>query len=158
MWYTLRHGEDSAHTLRRGGLRADQEKERLVRRPHREDTRFGKHRLRGVPQAAPGIYCLIDEYDNFTNTILAESDEGAYNALCHDDGFFKQFFTELKALTTSLDAPLKRLFITGVSPVTMDDVTSGFNIGTGTTNGPSVELHRLVLVFHGGDCVLAEAV
>ena len=33
-------------------------------------------------------------------------------------------------LTTDLDAPLKRLFITGVSPVTMDDVTSGFNIGT----------------------------
>ena len=77
-----------------------------------------------------GIYCLIDEYDNFTNTILAESGADAYNALCHGDGFFKQFFTELKALTTSLDAPLKRLFITGVSPVTMDDVTSGFNIGT----------------------------
>ena len=77
-----------------------------------------------------GVYVIIDEYDNFTNTILAESDQAAYNALCHGDGFFKQFFTVLKALTTSLDAPLKRMFITGVSPVTMDDVTSGFNIGT----------------------------
>ena len=77
-----------------------------------------------------GIYVIIDEYDNFTNTILAESGQAAYNALCHGDGFFKQFFTVLKALTTSLDAPLKRMFITGVSPVTMDDVTSGFNIGT----------------------------
>ena len=84
----------------------------------------------GLQGVEPGIYCLIDEYDNFTNTILAESGLNAYNELCHGDGFFKQFFTELKALTTSLDAPLKRLFITGVSPVTMDDVTSGFNIGT----------------------------
>ena len=84
----------------------------------------------GMKGVEPGIYCIIDEYDNFTNTILAESGEAAYSALCHGDGFFKQFFTGLKTLTTSLDAPLKRLFITGVSPVTMDDVTSGFNIGT----------------------------
>ena len=90
----------------------------------------------GMKGVEPGIYCLIDEYDNFTNTILAESGEAAYNALCHGDGFFKQFFTELKALTTSLDAPLKRLFITGVSPVTMDDVTSGFNIGTNISLRP----------------------
>ncbi len=84
----------------------------------------------GMKGHEPGICCLIDEYDNFTNTILAESGLGAYNDLCHGDGFFKQFFNELKTLTTSLDAPLKRLFVTGVSPVTMDDVTSGFNIGT----------------------------
>ena len=77
-----------------------------------------------------GIYVIIDEYDNFTNTILAESGQKAYEPLCHGGGFFKQFFGVLKSLTTSLDAPLKRLFITGVSPVTMDDVTSGFNIGT----------------------------
>ena len=83
-----------------------------------------------------GIYCIIDEYDNFTNTILTERGEAAYNALCHGDGFFKQFFTVLKALTTSLDAPLKRLFITGVSPVTMDDVTSGFNIGANISLDP----------------------
>ena len=90
----------------------------------------------GLQGCETGIYCLIDEYDNFTNTILAESGQAAYDALCHGDGFFKQFFTELKALTTSLDAPLKRLFITGVSPVTMDDVTSGFNIGTNISLDP----------------------
>ena len=82
------------------------------------------------------LYVIIDEYDNFTNTILAESGHGAYEALCHGDGFFKQFFTDLKVLTTDLDAPLKRLFITGVSPVTMDDVTSGFNIGTNISLDP----------------------
>ncbi len=82
------------------------------------------------------IYVIIDEYDNFTNTILAESGEAAYEMLCHGGGFFKQFFGVLKSLTTSLDAPLKRLFITGVSPVTMDDVTSGFNIGTNISLDP----------------------
>ena len=76
------------------------------------------------------LYVLIDEYDNFTNTVLAESGLSAYNDLCHGDGFFKQFFTLLKASAGGMDAPVKRLFITGVSPVTMDDVTSGFNIGT----------------------------
>ncbi|MBR4171384.1 MAG: AAA family ATPase [Kiritimatiellae bacterium] len=76
------------------------------------------------------VYVFIDEYDNFTNTILAESGMEAYNDLCHGDGFFKQFFTSLKMMTTAIDAPVKRIFITGVSPVTMDDVTSGFNIGT----------------------------
>ena len=83
-----------------------------------------------------GIYVIIDEYDNFTNTILAESGQAAYERLCHGGGFFKQFFGVLKSLTTSLDAPLKRLFITGVSPVTMDDVTSGFNIGTNISLWP----------------------
>ena len=76
------------------------------------------------------LYVLIDEYDNFTNTILAESGLDAYNDLCHGDGFFKDFFTRLKTATSGTDAPVTRLFITGVSPVTMDDVTSGFNIGT----------------------------
>ena len=78
----------------------------------------------------PPLYVIIDEYDNFTNTILAESGLNAYNDLCHGDGFFKDFFARLKAATTGTEAPVTRLFITGVSPVTMDDVTSGFNIGT----------------------------
>ena len=76
------------------------------------------------------LYVLIDEYDNFTNTILAESGRKAYDELCHGGGFFKQFFANLKTATSDTDAPVTRLFITGVSPVTMDDVTSGFNIGT----------------------------
>ena len=82
------------------------------------------------------LYVLIDEYDNFTNTILAESGLKAYNDLCHGDGFFKQFFTNLKDATTGTEAPVTRLFITGVSPVTMDDVTSGFNIGTNISLDP----------------------
>ena len=84
----------------------------------------------GMRECAHRLYVVIDEYDNFTNTILAESGEKAYNDLCHGDGFFKQFFTILKTATGGTNAPVTRLFITGVSPVTMDDVTSGFNIGT----------------------------
>ena len=84
----------------------------------------------GVKGTGIKLYVLIDEYDNFTNTILAESGERAYNELCHGGGFFKRFFTNLKAATSDTEAPVTRLFITGVSPVTMDDVTSGFNIGT----------------------------
>ena len=83
--------------------------------------------MRSTPRK---LYVIIDEYDNFTNTILAESGQKAYDDLCHGDGFFKQFFTILKTATSGANAPVTRLFITGVSPVTMDDVTSGFNIGT----------------------------
>ena len=82
------------------------------------------------------LYVIIDEYDNFTNTILAESRE-RYEALCHGDGFFKQFFNELKLATTGTDAPVTRLFVTGVTPVTMDDVTSGFNIAANISMDPA---------------------
>ncbi|MBQ6339842.1 MAG: AAA family ATPase, partial [Kiritimatiellae bacterium] len=84
----------------------------------------------GLQHTDRKLYIIIDEYDNFTNTILAEYGVDAYNRLCHGDGFFKDFFTRLKAATSGTEAPVARLFITGVSPVTMDDVTSGFNIGT----------------------------
>jgi hypothetical protein len=76
------------------------------------------------------IYLLIDEYDNFTNTILTTDGQGAYHNLTHGSGFFRYFFNLLKGATGGQIAGLTRLFITGVSPVTMDDVTSGFNIGT----------------------------
>ena len=79
------------------------------------------------------IYLLIDEYDNFTNTILSSEGNNVYRALTHDSGFYHGFFNIVKAITTGPEAPVKRMFITGVSPVTLDDVTSGFNIGTNIT-------------------------
>ncbi|KPA12876.1 hypothetical protein MHK_006917, partial [Candidatus Magnetomorum sp. HK-1] len=75
------------------------------------------------------IFMLIDEYDNFTNTILTTSGTDAYLGLTHGEGSFRYFFNLLKGLTSMPDSGLSKLFITGVSPVTMDDVTSGFNIG-----------------------------
>lgn len=76
------------------------------------------------------IYLLIDEYDNFANTILTTYGQEAYHDLTHGAGFFRYFFNLLKGATGGQISGLTRLFITGVSPVTMDDVTSGFNIGT----------------------------
>jgi len=61
--------------------------------------------MSGLRESGRELCIIVDEYDNFTNTILAESGLNAYNDLCHGDGFFKQFFAELKALTTALDAP-----------------------------------------------------
>ena len=99
------------------------------------DDKFNKIALR-MKSSGRKLYVIIDEYDNFANTILAESGVNAYNALCHGDGFFKDFFARLKAATSGTEAPVTRLFITGVSPVTMDDVTSGFNIGTNISLDP----------------------
>lgn len=79
------------------------------------------------------IYLLIDEYDNFTNTILSAKGNDVYHSLTHDTGFYRAFFNVVKGVTTGAEAPVKRMFITGVSPVTLDDVTSGFNIGTNIT-------------------------
>ncbi len=75
------------------------------------------------------IYILIDEYDNFTNTLLAEYGIDEYNKIAKAQGYFKEFFMCLKDMTTGSGAGLARMFITGVSPITMDDVTSGMNIG-----------------------------
>ena len=84
----------------------------------------------------PRIYLLIDEYDNFTNTILSLYDTKRYENATHGEGFIRGFFNVVKAATSNTDAAVERLFITGVSPITMDDVTSGFNIGTNISTLP----------------------
>ena len=68
------------------------------------------------------LYLIIDEYDNFTNTVLNEQGERVYWAITHAEGFYRDIFKKFKG-------SFERIFITGVSPVTLDDVTSGFNIG-----------------------------
>ena len=76
------------------------------------------------------LYVIIDEYDNFANTILSESGEEEFQKITHGGGFLRAFFNVLKGGTTDTDAPISRLFMSGVSPITLDDVTSGFNIAT----------------------------
>ena len=78
----------------------------------------------GIP-----LYVLIDEYDNFANTVLAYHGTEAYQSFTHGGGFYRNFFATLKDGAGQSDGGLERMFITGVSPITMDDVTSGFNIG-----------------------------
>lgn len=68
------------------------------------------------------LYLIIDEYDNFTNVMLNERGENVYHAITHADGFYRDVFKKFKG-------NFERIFMMGVSPVTLDDVTSGFNIG-----------------------------
>jgi hypothetical protein len=83
------------------------------------------------------VYVLIDEYDNFTNTILSTVGQAHYHKLTHGAGFFRFFFSILKGAVDEVDSGISRMFITGVSPVTMDDVTSGFNIGRNISLHPT---------------------
>ena len=82
------------------------------------------------------LYVMIDEYDNFANTILAHRGPEAYESFTHGGGFFRSFFATLKAGAGESGGGIERLFITGVSPITMDDVTSGFNIGRNISLNP----------------------
>lgn len=68
------------------------------------------------------LYLIIDEYDNFTNVVLNEQGNDIYHAITHASGFYRETFKKFKGM-------FERIFMMGVSPVTLDDLTSGFNIG-----------------------------
>ena len=79
---------------------------------------------------------IIDEYDNFTNELVVSGRDAEYNAICgHDakddatrESFFKAFFKSFKAGLA--DGTVGRTYFTGVLPITLDDLSSGFNVGT----------------------------
>ena len=75
------------------------------------------------------LYLIIDEYDNFTNNVLNEEGEQVYHALTHATGFYREVFKVYKA-------NFQRILMMGVSPVTLDDLTSGFNIALNITSDP----------------------
>ena len=80
------------------------------------------------------IYLFIDEYDNFTNMILAHEEHlVGYCNQTHGEGYLRQFFNTIKGTAGN---SLGRVFVTGVTPVTMDNLTSGFNIGTNYSLSP----------------------
>jgi hypothetical protein len=72
------------------------------------------------------IYIIIDEYDHFTNEILIR-DLNEFKRSVSQDGYIRKFYEAIKIATQQ--GFVDRFFITGVSPVTMDSLTSGFNIG-----------------------------
>ena len=78
------------------------------------------------------LYLIIDEYDNFTNVVLNEQGEEMYHAITHADGFYRDLFKKFKG-------NFERIFLTGVSPVTLDDLTSGFNIGWNASTQPELD-------------------
>ncbi|MDR0893082.1 MAG: AAA family ATPase, partial [Mediterranea sp.] len=73
------------------------------------------------------LYLIIDEYDNFTNVVLSESGPETFYNLTHANGFYREYFKQFKGM-------FYRIFLTGVSPVTLDDLTSGFNIDWNISN------------------------
>lgn len=104
-------------------------KERVaeIRRQPNFNLRFS-HLLRVMADAQLPFYLFIDEYDHFANNLLATEGRESYQRLTHGGGFFKHFFTLLKGATGETTSGLRRLYLTGVSPLVLDDVTSGFNI------------------------------
>ena len=72
------------------------------------------------------LYLIVDEYDNFTDTVLNEKGENIYHAMTHASGFYRDVFKKFKG-------NYDRILMMGVSPVTLDDLTSGYNIATGIT-------------------------
>lgn len=75
------------------------------------------------------LYLIIDEYDNFTNVVLNEKGNEIYHAITHASGFYRDAFKNYKGM-------FDRIFMIGVSPVTLDDLSSGYNIGWNISTNP----------------------
>ena len=75
----------------------------------------------------PPLYLIIDEYDNFMNQLIVAKRDGDYEQLVSKTSFLKNFFKAVKAGVEE-DGVIGRTYITGVLPVVLDDLTSGFNV------------------------------
>ena len=72
------------------------------------------------------LYLIVDEYDNFTNNVLNVRGQKAYHDLTHGTGFYRDVFKVFKPM-------FDRIIMLGVSPITLDDLTSGYNIALNMT-------------------------
>ena len=84
-----------------------------------------------LKRANKKMILLIDEYDNFANNIMGKN-KILYEKLLHEGGYVRTFYKGIKEGTA--DGVIVRTFITGVSPIMLDDITSGANIFTITAN------------------------
>lgn len=105
------------------------------------------------------LYLIVDEYDNFTNNILNLEGEEIYHALTHASGFYRGIFKLFKPNFT-------RIFMMGVSPVTLDDLTSGYNIATNVTlrgaynlmlGFPEDDVRRMIAYYQEAGMLKADA-
>ena len=72
------------------------------------------------------LYLIVDEYDNFTNDVLNTKGQQAYHELTHGTGIYRELFKKFKPV-------FDRIIMLGVSPITLDDLTSGYNIALNIT-------------------------
>ena len=93
----------------------------------------GEQKLNRINDAAKEagcrLYLIVDEYDNFTNNVLNVKGHEAYHALTHGTGFYRDVFKLFKGM-------FDRIIMLGVSPITLDDLTSGYNIALNITMDP----------------------
>ncbi len=85
--------------------------------------------LTAVQQTPYRLYLLIDEYDNFANEIMMGSQQispSRYTDLLYGEGSLKSLFKVIKS--AGAGRGLDRVFITGVSPIVLSDITSGYNV------------------------------
>ena len=75
------------------------------------------------------LYLIVDEYDNFTNVILSEHGQKMFHDLTHASGFYREYFKQFKGM-------FDRIFLMGVSPITLDDLSSGYNIDWNISTDP----------------------
>lgn len=87
--------------------------------------------------ALPPLYIIIDEYDNFANQLITGHYDHLYRELTAAGSFLKSFFKTLKE--GRKNGTIANIFITGVLPITIDDLASGFNIATIITLNPKFE-------------------
>ena len=81
------------------------------------------------------VYVLIDEYDHFANELVAfHLDE--FKKIVGKNGWVRKFYEEIKK--GSDEGIIERIFITGIAPLTMDSLTSGFNIASNITLDPAL--------------------
>ena len=100
---------------------------------HVKQIKRGEQKLNFINDAAHAagckLYLIVDEYDNFTNNVLNIKGREAYHALTHGTGFYRDVFKLFKPM-------FDRIIMLGVSPITLDDLTSGYNIALNITMHP----------------------
>ena len=89
------------------------------------------------PSGLPPVYVIIDEYDNFANQLVTGHKDLLYQQLTADDSFFKSFFKTLKEGRET--GAIANVFITGVLPILIDELASGFNVASIITLDPEFE-------------------
>lgn len=105
--------------------------EEILKGYHEQARFMGKFEYIMKATQAKGlpIFLIIDEYDNFTNNVLNQEGDEVYRALTHGEGFYRTLFMKFKGA-------FPKILMMGVSPVTLDDLTSGYNIATNITADP----------------------
>ena len=95
----------------------------IVEKVHSEKTAAGKLNIVRLEakKSRLKLYLIVDEYDNFTNNVLNVKGQQAYHELTHGTGFYRDIFKLFKPM-------FDRIIMLGVSPITLDDLTSGYNI------------------------------